>query len=189
MSELIGQAQAGGSLKDTGFKHSVVGAIGMASASGKSSFQLGMELHRLRCSGQPERWPLALGRFKAQAWGYAKKRRWRKTDRALVERMCGHALGEWLFDLCLTCVGRGRIAIERYTPEGTKIEHVCPKCAGSGRQRPDVDARMKLVGCEVRDYVNLWEERFSDLIGILEKCYGVAQRAVARKLQRKVEDA
>jgi hypothetical protein len=189
VSELVGMAMAGGSLKDTGFKHTVVGAVGMAGASGKSSYVLGCELHRLRCASQAERWGYAMGLFTKQVKVLAKRGRWRRVDDAMLVRLCDYALREWLFDVCIPCQGRGRMAIELYNPGEDRIEQTCDLCGGTGKGVPSIKMRIEALRIPVEEYMKAWGDRFEEIRGVLDKAYGVAQRSIARRLGRKVEDA
>lgn len=193
VSELIGIAQAGGSLKDTGFKHTVISAVGMAAAKGRASFVLGAELHRLRCAGQAGRWYIAVDLVAKQILGIARRGRWRKSKVLSVQiaRMAGQALQEWLFDLCVPCLGRGRKAIELYTPDGERREQVCQVCGGKGKvtwKGHNMAERMSLLGVTDDDYVKVWDGRFEDVMLMLDKAYGVTQRSVAKRMNRRIED-
>lgn len=191
VSELIGMARAGGSLKDGTFKVAVLGAIGMAGASGRESYRLGDELHRLRCAQQAERWEYAMAIFRKQARGIAKKDRWRKVSGDQVERLCEHCLKEWLFDLCIPCGGRGKVfgGVEITEVAEREVLVKCESCGGSGNGGAMVQERMRVLGIGVEEYMKHWEARFDTLIAVLHKAYGVAQRSVAKRMGRKVEDA
>lgn len=193
VSELVGVSMAGGSLKSETFRHSVVGAVGMAGATGKASYILGAELHRLRCASQAERWHVTVALIQRQVLGLARKGRWRPSPTldAQIARMSEQALKDWLFDLCVPCVGRGKIAIELYNPDGTRKEAVCDSCGGKGiaqQKGRNMAERMSLLGVTDSEYVKVWDDRFAEVIGLLEKAYGVAQRAIAKRLARQVVD-
>lgn len=189
VSELIGIAQASGKIRDGSFKAAVVGAVGMAAASGKTSFVLGVELHRLRCAGQPDRWYATQAMFRKRVRVLAKRGRWRKVNETLLDKLCEYTLREWLFDICVPCQGRSKIAIELYTPDGTRVERVCDACGGTGKGKPSVTVRVEALGIPVEEYMKVWGGRFEEVRAVLDKAYGVAQRAVARRLGRRVDDA
>lgn len=193
VSELVGIAQAGGSLKSEGFRHSVVGAVGMAAATGRRSYVLGCELHRLRCASQSERWHVTVALIHREVQSLARRARWRRTAKleAQIARMAEQALRDWLFDLCVPCVGRGRIAVELYNPDGTRKEATCDACGGKGisaEQGRNMAERVSMLGITGDEYVRVWDERFVEVLSVLHKAYGVAQRAVAKRLPRRVED-
>jgi hypothetical protein len=191
VSELVGIAQAGGSLKSESFRHSVVGAVGMAAASGKTSYVLGCELHRLRCAAQADRWKYAVSLLHKQVLGLARKERWRKS-RALsaqLGRMSHQALQDWLFDLCVPCKGTGSVLV---VVEGEEKEGRCDVCAGNSgkavRKAFNMQERMSALGVCEEEYIREWDERFELVLGLLDKSYGVAQRAIGKRLARRVED-
>lgn len=193
VSEMVGTAQAGGGMRPSGMKHSIIGAVGMASASGKESFKLGAELHRLRCAGQATRWHVTVGMIHRQLLGLARKRRWRRGQalNGQIERMADQLLRDWLFDLCLSCVGRGHVQVD--VPGADERKDVeCDACRGNGRsalKSRNMGQRMDVLGISDDEYIRVWAERFEEGMGILEKSYSVAQRSIARRLARAVEDA
>lgn len=191
VSELVGVAQAGGSLKSEGFRHSVVGAVGMAAASGKATYVLGCELHRLRCAQQAERWHITVGMIEKQIGVAARRQRWRKGRhlQCQISRMAEQVLRDWLFDLCLPCVGRGHHVVD---VDDAEKEVTCDACGGKGRSPEKgrhMAERMSALGVDEDDYIRVWDERFVEALVMLDKSYGVAQRSIARRLGRRVEDA
>lgn len=68
-------------------------------------------------------------------------------DLGLRRALCRLALEEWLYDLCLTCGGRGiRVATE-FAP----VRH-CEACDGSGRRQASELGRARVLGLDVSAY-------------------------------------
>lgn len=178
-------------MKSDGFRHSVVGAVGMAAASGKTSYVLGCELHRLRCAAQADRWQYAVALLHKQLLGLARKERWRKsrTLAAQLGRMAHQTLQDWLFDLCVPCKGTGSVLV---VIEGEEKEGRCEVCAGNAgkavRKAFNMRERMSALGVSEDEYIRVWDERFEQALGQCDKAYGVAQRAIGKRLARAIED-
>lgn len=88
-------------------------------------------------------------------------------DVIMRRKLCRMAIEEWLYDLCLTCGGRGiRVATE-FAP----VRH-CEACDGSGRRQPSELGRARALGLEV----NAWRK--------WEPNYGLVQRKLVDAEER-----